>query len=91
MSNWTCGTCGNSMCDGCPEDVFPIDSETQSLMESPEGMDWDPIERTGDQRDMTPAPPAMLDPHSVLRNRERTRKLLATGDLAWPRGKGWVA
>lgn len=38
-----------------------------------------------DQRDRTPEPPAYLDPDSILRNRERTRKLLATGDFTWPR------
>lgn len=45
---------------------------------------------SSDWRDLTPPPPVHLDPGSVLRNRECTRKLLATGDLTWPRGEDWV-
>ena len=51
---------------------------------------------TLDSRDSTPEPPAYLDPASVLRNRERVRKMLATGEVTWPRPwvvkrKDWVA
>lgn len=35
--------------------------------------------------DATPAPPALLDPNSVLRNRRRTQLYLATGIHTWPR------
>jgi hypothetical protein len=35
--------------------------------------------------DVTKAPPALLDPHSVLRNRRRTEHYLATGEFTWPR------
>jgi hypothetical protein len=80
-----CTECGSPDCDGCPEADDPIDSETISLMETPEGMDLAPIEKTGDQRDMTRPPPAVLSPHSVLRNRNRARKFLATGEFSWPR------
>lgn len=38
-----------------------------------------------DLRDMTPEPPAMLDPWFVLRNRERARIYLATGEWTWPK------
>lgn len=38
-----------------------------------------------DSRDKRPDPPAILDPMSVLRNRERTQKFLATGAYTWPR------
>lgn len=44
------------------------------------------MKKTMDIRDLTPDPPAMLDPDSVLRNRERVRKMLATGEFTWPRG-----
>lgn len=50
--------------------------------------DWLPEGgETMDARDATPPPPALLDPESVLRNRERVRKLLATGEFTWPRAE----
>lgn len=46
--------------------------------------------RSLDGRDFTKAPPAELDVDSVRRNRERTRRFLATGELTWPRGNDWI-
>lgn len=60
------------------------DSETLSLMETPEGQEWEPMDGSADTRDMTPDPPAILDPWSILRNRQRVRKFLATGEFTWP-------
>ena len=48
------------------------------------------LKPTLDARDHTPNPPAMLDPASVLRNRERVRVMLATGKVTWPRGENWI-
>jgi len=44
-----------------------------------------------DNRDKRPGPAVILNPESILRNRERARKMLATGDVStWPRGEDWV-
>jgi hypothetical protein len=51
--------------------------------------DWTPVTpRTLDPRDYTKDPPAMLDPESVLRNRERVRIYQTTGRWTWPNLKG---
>lgn len=49
-----------------------------------------PRTETADPRDMRPDPPAILDPYAVLFNRECVRKMLATGDVTFPRGADWV-
>ena len=64
--------------DDMLEEPEEADADLDSLEQTPEGMGYDP-------RDLTPAPPAYLSPRFILRNRERVRKFLATGDFTWPR------
>lgn len=40
-------------------------------------------EDTGDSRDFTPNPPAMLDPHWVLTMRRRIQRFRETGIVDW--------
>jgi hypothetical protein len=75
---YACTECGSPDCDGCPEAEDPIDSEMLSLLETPEGMDLTPVEKTGEM-DLPRHPPA---PRAV--RRWRVRKQLT------PRGRGLI-
>lgn len=49
------------------------------------------IQQSGDSRDFSKAPPAMLDPLWVLLMRERLRNFQATGDLSWyKKAEDWI-
>lgn len=72
-----CFICRSNECPGCEEGEF-LDPELESLSRTPDAL-------YPDGRDATPPPPVYLSPYSVLRNRERTRKYLATGDWTWPK------
>lgn len=76
-----------------PEIDFDQWDESQDALEA-EAMDADPqyagladtVEGRGyfpDCRDATPEPPAILDVPSVLRNRARVQRYLATGEWTW--------
>ena len=49
------------------------------------------LKTTGDYRDFTPDPPAILDPLWILKMRQRVKAFISTGDLAWymERAKKW--
>jgi hypothetical protein len=49
-------------------------------------LDWlyGPFAGTGDQRDLTPDPPAYLDLHSVMKARDMVKDFQAHGDRPWP-------
>lgn len=49
-------------------------------------LDWvyGPFAKTGDQRDLTPEPPAYLDLLSVFNMREMVKDAQANGDRPWP-------
>lgn len=77
--------CGSVDCPGWCGPEEPVDEELESLAETPEGQDLEPLVNSGDSRDGTPEPPAYLDPHFILRNRARVQIYLATGEITWPR------
>lgn len=79
--DWRCGDCGDSHCSGCGEESEEArDPQELSLEQTPDALGLFP-----DGRDATKPPPVFLGPRSIIRNRERTRCMLATGEFTWPR------
>jgi len=63
--------------DDMLEEPEEADADLDSLEQTPEGMGYDP-------RDLTPAPPAYLDPRAVHRMQQMVKDAGANGDRPWP-------
>lgn len=70
-----------------PVRAFPSADDVEDL----EALHQDTVERilagTMDSRDLTPPPPAYLDPVQVLRMRAMVKDAAANGDREWPYGR----